>query len=211
MGNPSFSSVINKIKNSKDYQGLFKRAFNGKSVSIVTIGQAFASYQRTLISANANFDKWYYGGYQDTMSKQAKLGFELFTGKAGCYNCHSINKKHALLTDNKLHNTGVGYLQSMSIASEITQNPNDRWKYNTPSLRNINLTAPYMHNGSLLTLKSVVNFYNKGCFQNSLLSPLILPLNLNGDEISALVDFLKNLTGDNVNYLVEDAFSALIW
>ncbi len=91
---------------------------------------------------------------------------------------------------------------------EVTQNPQDRWKYKTPSLRNISLTAPYMHNGSLETLQQVVEFYNRGGIANENLDPLIKPLNLTAQEIDELTAFLKSLTGDNVKELVSDAFAA---
>ena len=93
---------------------------------------------------------------------------------------------------------------------EVTQNPQDRWKYKTPSLRNISLTAPYMHNGSLETLQQVVEFYNRGGIPNENLDPLIKPLNLTAQEMDELTAFLKSLTGDNVKELVSDAFAAPI-
>ncbi len=93
---------------------------------------------------------------------------------------------------------------------EITQKPQDLWKYKTPTLRNIELTAPYMHNGTFETLKQVVEFYNRGGIVNENLDPLIKPLNLNESEITDLTAFLKSLTGDNVNELVADAFSSAI-
>ncbi len=90
---------------------------------------------------------------------------------------------------------------------EVTQDPQDRWQYMTPSLRNVAITAPYMHNGEFLTLNSVVEFYNRGGQYNKQLSPLIRPLGLNSDEISALVAFMKTLTGGNVRLLINDAFA----
>ena len=91
---------------------------------------------------------------------------------------------------------------------EITQSPADRWKYKTPTLRNVALTAPYMHNGSLATLRDVVAFYNAGGVLNDLLDPRIRPLELSGREVADLVAFLESLTGDNVDVLVSDAFAA---
>lgn len=242
MGNPSFSSVVNKIKILDGYPSLFKKAFDNQRVSVVNIGKALASYQRTLISANSNFDKWFYANKEDALNEKEKLGFRLFVGKARCASCHIIEADYALFTDSKLHNTGVGYLSSMSPKKEyipvqvapgvflkvdtnviskvsnkvdndlglyeITENPDHRWKYKTPSLRNVALSSPYMHNGSIPSLRKVVEFYNKGGVKNPLLNPLIKPLNLKIYEIEALVDFLKALTGSNVNALIEDAFSA---
>ena len=93
---------------------------------------------------------------------------------------------------------------------EVTQKPEDRWKYKTPSLRNIRLTAPYMHNGVFGTLQQVVEFYNQGGMDNENLDPLIKPLNLTAEEITDLTAFLESLTGDNVQELVADAFAAPI-
>jgi cytochrome c peroxidase len=93
---------------------------------------------------------------------------------------------------------------------EITQDPDDRWKYRTPSLRNVALTAPYMHDGSLPTLRDVVAFYNRGGVPNEVLDPLIRPLGLSAPEMDDLVAFLESLTGDDVDLLVGDALSAPI-
>ena len=91
---------------------------------------------------------------------------------------------------------------------EITQNPNDRWKYRTPSLRNVALSAPYMHDGSLGTLEDVVRFYDRGGVPNPLLDPRIRPLGLSDQEVDDLVALLRSLTGGNVDTLVSDAFAA---
>ncbi|MEM8845150.1 MAG: cytochrome c peroxidase [Pseudomonadota bacterium] len=93
---------------------------------------------------------------------------------------------------------------------EVTQNPFDRWKFRTPGLRNIALTAPYMHDGDFGTLIEVVEFYNKGGVPNELLSPLIRPLDLTDEEMNQIVVFMEALTGDNVKTLVADAFAAPI-
>lgn len=241
MANPSIGFVTGKLKALSDYQGRFEAAF-GHGPSMETIGQAIASYERTLISANSPFDRWYYGKQASALSAQAKAGFELFSGKAGCLRCHAIETDHALFTDHQLHNTGLGWRDSMKKPSakqrvqvapgisfdvdaavvaavagekpadlglyETTQNPADRWKYKTPSLRNVALTAPYMHNGRLSTLREVVEFYNQGGEPNENLDPLIRPLGLSGIEIEALLAFLQALTGDNVERLVLDAYAA---
>ncbi|MFT4585047.1 MAG: cytochrome c peroxidase [Gammaproteobacteria bacterium] len=91
---------------------------------------------------------------------------------------------------------------------EITQNPIDRWKYRTPSLRNVDLTAPYMHDGSLRSLEAVVDFYNRGGVDNELLDSTIGPLDLTEQEATDLVSLLKSLTGDNVDQILGDAFNA---
>jgi cytochrome c peroxidase len=241
MANPSIGFVVDKLKSYSDYRGLFEAAF-GKPPGMENIGQALASYQRTLNSADSAFDRWHFGKQANAINDQAKLGFELFTGKAGCSRCHSIDAKTALFTDQQRHNTGIGYAAAMQktpeirqlqlapgvfvdVASdslqglssskandlgyyEISQNPTDRWAYKTPSLRNVALSRPYMHDGSLSSLREVVQFYNRGGIVNENLSPLIKPLNLSDTEIDALVALLQTLTGSNVPQLVEDGFAA---
>lgn len=241
MGNPSVGAVIDKLKSLPDYRGLFEKAFR-RGPSMDTVGQAIASYERTLVSGDSPFDRWHYGHWADALSPAAQKGYALFAGKAGCVQCHTIGAKSALFTDNQLHNTGIGYQESMrrepastpvqvapgvtfdlSAASigqvaetrpgdlgryEITQNPADRWKYRTPSLRNVALTAPYMHHGGLATLREVVEFYNRGGVPNENLDSLIQPLNLGTDDIDSLVAFLESLSGSGVDTLVSDAWSA---
>ena len=91
---------------------------------------------------------------------------------------------------------------------EITEEPRDRWKYKTPTLRNVALTAPYMHDGSMATLREVVAHYDAGGVANATLDPLLKPLGLEPGDIDDLVAFLQSLTGDNVDQLVADAFAA---
>lgn len=246
MANPSIGYVIQKINKIKDYDGLFVKAF-GRPASMETIGMALAQYQRTLISANSRFDRWYYGDEKDLLDQEEQRGFALFIGKGACSACHLIGEEYALFTDNLLHNTGLGYdiamtkepptyrvqlapgtfvdvkselINSVSNSRqtlrndlgryEVTENPNDLWKYLTPTLRNIELTAPYMHNGELASLAEVIEFYDKGGIPNPRLSPLIKPLTFSPQEKQALVAFLKTLTAANVVELVGDAFAAPI-
>ena len=243
MANPSIGVVIDKIKSFPDYKGRFEKVF-ARGPTMETIGMAIASYQRTLISGNSAFDRWYFGKQETALNEEAVSGFQLFIGKAQCVSCHIISDSHALFTDNELHNTGVGYQNSMqktpekkkvllapgtyitidtaAIADsseikpndlglyEITGKPSDRWKYRTPPLRNVSLTAPYMHDGSLSSLKEVIDFYNQGGIQNELLDPRIRPLNLNKQEKEELEAFLHTLTGDNINLILSDAFAAPI-
>ncbi len=244
MANPSIGYVINKINAINEYEGMFEAAFDGQGVSMQTVSQALATYQRTLNAADSPFDRWYFNKQDDAVSENVKRGFELFMGKGACGACHLVEKDHALFTDQLLHNTGLGYQGSYAGVSnttrvqlapgvfaeldnskirdvsrekendlgryEVTENPNDRWKYRTPSLRNVSLTAPYMHDGSMHTLRQVVEFYVQGGIENELLSPLIKPIDLNDQEVNDLVAFLESLTGENVGVLVADAFAAPI-
>ncbi len=91
---------------------------------------------------------------------------------------------------------------------EVTENPKDSWAYKTPSIRNVALTAPYMHDGSLRTLEEVVEFYNKGGEDNPFKDPRLQPLNLSEADINALVAFMKALTGSNAKQLEQEARAA---
>jgi cytochrome c peroxidase len=238
MGNPSVGFVIERLRTLPDYAGRFERTFNGRGPGMETIGMAIAAYERTLVSANSPFDRWHFGTQPEAMPPAARRGFELFRGKAGCSRCHVIDDRHALFSDNSLHNTGIGYRaifagsgtgtvpeapgKSLTAAIampesrndlgryEVTGVPVDRWKYKTPTLRNIALTAPYMHDGSISSLRGVVEFYNSGGIPNENLDPLVRPLGLTPQEIGDLVSFLNSLTGDNTDIIVADAFAAPI-
>tara|TARA_Y100000389_G_scaffold95450_1_gene92134 strand:- start:942 stop:2927 length:1986 start_codon:yes stop_codon:yes gene_type:complete len=251
MANPSPGYIINKLKSIPDYQGLFENAY-GSGPTMDSIGRAISAYQYSLVSGNSSFDKWYYGGESSAISRAAKRGFDVFKGKGNCIACHLVNDEYALFTDEKLHNTGIGFTASMFVEPprkkvvlapgvevevdtsvyandsrfkdeiapndlglyRITQDPGDRWKFRTPPLRNVELSAPYMHNGALSTLKDVVEFYNKGGvtqigrMKNETISPLIFPLNLSEQEVDDVVEFLKTLTGSNMDTLVLDGFAA---
>ena len=246
MAAPSIGYVIRKIRRMGDYEGLFEQAFDGRGPDVLTIGQALASYQRTLLAADSPFDRWHFGGRSDVVGESVKRGFALFAGKAQCIVCHRVERDHALFVDHQFHNTGLGYADSvgenepeatrvqlapgvfatLSRAAidavtqqrlpndlglyRITESPGDRWKFRTQTLRNVSLTAPYMHNGQFDTLREVIDFYDRGGVPNELLSPLIRPLGLTEREKLDLEAFLHSLTGSNVPDLVADAFAAPI-
>ncbi len=248
MAAPSIGYVIRKISRMKDYDGLFEAAFNGRGPDISTIGFALASYQRTLLSADSPFDRWYFGNQENALSESAKRGFKVFSGKGGCVVCHQVHDEYALFVDHQFHNTGIGYDVSFRMKDQknkkkrvqlapgifteipvevirevsrvtdvndlglyrVTEDPNDRWKFRTQTLRNIELTSPYMHNGQFETLREVIDFYDRGGFPNELLSPLLRSLGLEEQEKLDLLEFLRSLTGSNVADLVADAFTAEI-
>ena len=168
----------------------------------------------------------------------ATEGFAVFQEK-GCASCHRLNESDALFTDSQFHNTGTGFRRygralrppKVQLAPgvyvvppvdaetetftdegrfEVTGNPADRWRYRTPSLRNVALTAPYMHDGSLATLESVVKFYADGGGGDPMQDPRTSRLRLSQQEQSALVSFLRTLTSDHVDALVSDARSVAI-
>ncbi|WP_231362957.1 MULTISPECIES: cytochrome-c peroxidase [unclassified Thioalkalivibrio] len=242
MANPSIGYVLQTIESLPDYDGRFEAAFDGRGPDIDTVPKALAAYQRTLISGNSPFDRWYFGDEEDAITESQIRGFEIFSGRGQCIACHTVKEDYALFTDQKLHNTGVGVERSrrsgssegsrvliapgvyMNISEEtirtvgsrlapdlgryrITEDPDDRWHFKTPSLRNVSLTAPYMHDGSLDSLEAVVEFYNDGGIENPLQDERIQPLGLTEQEREDLVAFLRSLTGE-YRELVSDAFAA---
>ena len=240
MANPSIGYVIEKIKVLPEYAGRFEKAFEGRGPDVLTVGQALAAYQRTLVSANSRFDRWHYGKEQNALTTEEQAGFHLFKGKAGCSACHVVGEQHALLADNRFHNTGIGYAHSMGLPKthrvqlapgkfvevedkaldsferplpdvgryEVTLDPADSWAYRTPGLRNVALTGPYMHDGSIATLEDVVEFYDRGGIDNPQKDPLVKPLGLSPTEKQSLTAFLRSLTGDNVQKLAAEARAA---
>jgi cytochrome c peroxidase len=243
MNNVSISAVIDVINDDPEYLSLFDKAFQ-QTPDMINIGEAIAQYERSLIAANSRFDQWLYAQRNDALNQQETAGYQLFIGKAACSSCHTINESDALFTDQNLHNTGLGYSNSMAKPSasvtvqlapgltaqmkqsvirtvggvkendlgryEVTTKPSDLWKFKTPSLRNVDLTAPYMHDGSFKSLDDVVSFYNRGGIEHALLSPLIRPLRLSDQEQKQIVSFLKTLTGSNLRTLVADGLAAPI-
>ncbi len=241
-GNRSVAMVLDPLHRLPDYRGLFEAAFAGRAADMETVGAALAAYLRTLVSANSAFDRWYFGGEADALDPAAVRGFRLFTGAAGCAGCHTVAERHALFTDNRLHDTGIGWWHSMrrtpdkrvlepapgirievdraALAGteerayndlgryEVTQHPADRWRFRTPSLRNVAQTAPYMHDGSLPTLAAVVDYYDRGGHAHPGLDERIRPLGLSAHDKTDLVAFLAALDGDNLTLFTADAEAA---
>ena len=206
MAFPSLDAVVARVKSLPEYETLFEEAFEGPP-SAELIGRALGAYLRTLLSADSPFDRWYFGGETDAVARAAKRGFFLFFGDAGCVECHRITQEAALFTDHAFHNTGVARAGSDLGRYEVTRDPLHRWQFKTPILRNVALTGPYMHNGSLPTLSEVVDFYNRGGFPHEGTDPRLQPLGLSEQEKADLVEFLESLTGDNVTELIRDARS----
>ena len=173
------------------YARAFRREF-GEEPTPRTIAMALAAYLRTLRSGDAPIDRFRAG---DTLalSAAARLGFRLFTGMANCTTCHV----GPLFTDGDFHNTGIAWRgdEFTDIGrAGVTGLTEDKGRFKTPSLRDVAITAPYMHDGSKRSLADVVEFYDTGGQRNLGLDPLIRPLRLTASEKQALVAFLESLT-----------------
>ncbi|HXE75493.1 MAG TPA: cytochrome c peroxidase [Candidatus Xenobia bacterium] len=202
----TMEGVEEKLNADPSYREEFKKAFGADRITFGMVTKAIASFERTVIAGNSPFDRWYYGKDEKAVSDAVKRGFEVFRDpkKGNCAACHSVGEQNALFTDNKFHNIGVGVkLDKYGNPEftdqgrfEVTKNEADRGAFKTPGLRNIAQTAPYMHDGSLKTLKDVIDFYVGGGNSNPNLDKEIHTLvHLSGKEREDLLAFLESLTG----------------
>ncbi|MBI4466004.1 MAG: c-type cytochrome [Acidobacteria bacterium] len=203
----TLTDVEKKLMASPGYREAFKKAFGADRITYEMVEKAIAAFERTIISGNSPFDHYFYGSDQQALSDSARRGLEVFRDpkKGNCTACHTIGENEALFTDNKFHNLGVGVKFGKTGEPElsdpgrykVTANEADQGAFKTPSLRNIALTAPYMHDGSLRTLKDVVDFYVGGGNSNPHLDKEIHALDfLTGQERADLLAFLESLTGE---------------
>ena len=195
-------AMVAKIGKITNYQGAFDKAFGKGPITIQKVEMAIASFERTLLSGNSPFDRYQYGGDQTAMSPSAIRGLALFKdkNKGNCVTCHTIEEKFAVFSDGKFHNLGTGLDSEGNLKDQGRYNEThldaDRGAFRTPTLRNVAKTAPYMFDGSLKTLKDVVDFYVGGGSSNPHLDKEIKELKLDGTERADLVAFLEALTGD---------------
>jgi cytochrome c peroxidase len=184
--------LVKKLDAIEGYRPLFEKAYPGEGISGSTIVKALASFQRTVLSTESPFDRWRKGNAQ-AVSESARRGFALFEGKANCVKCHSGYN----FTDNGFHNIGLKLVGEDEDPGRFAQRkvPIVKGAFKTPSLRDVALTAPYMHHGVYTTLAEVVEHYDRGGDVKDNLSPNISPLNLSAQDKADLVAFLKSLTG----------------
>ena len=187
-----YDGFLPKVKLIPAYQELFAKAFppNGE-ITHVNMALAIAAFERTIISINSPYDQ-FLQGRESALSEPAQRGLALFQGKARCTACHSGPN----FTDWRFHNIGVD--SEDAGRGKRVKSDADKLKFHrafkTPGLRNVALTAPYMHNGSVKSLEDVVEFYDRGGDNETNRSALVQPLNLTGREKWELIEFLHALT-----------------
>lgn len=184
--------LVERLNAIPGYNKAFERAYPGEGITEKTIAKALACYERTIVSANTPFDRWH-AGNKKAVDDSAKRGFKLFTGKAKCSVCHEGFN----FTDNGFHNIGLKIPQGMS--EDIGRFSQRKVKINqgafkTPTLRDVAMTAPYMHNGIYQTLEEVVDHYDRGGDVKDNLDPNMEALHLTSEEKQDLVAFLRSLT-----------------
>lgn len=187
--------AVHRLEKSDLYASAFLRVYDSKP-SAKNLSAALAAFQRSLETINTPFDLWRRNDREDAMSASAKRGYALFNGKARCVTCHfGTNFSTGEFRNIGLYD-GVHFIDSGRAA--ITGNRADLGKFKVGSLRNISLTAPYMHNGAFRTLREVIDYYDdpdKVVAHPVNRDPLLsTPLHLSESEKTDLEDFLKSLT-----------------
>jgi cytochrome c peroxidase len=194
--------LVSHLNADPEYKAEFQKAFGPGPATLGKVEKAIASFERTLISGNSPFDRYEYGGDKKALSPAAVRGLQVFLNpqEGNCAACHTIGAHYALFTDGKFHNTGAGVDGEGILTDEgrftQTKREADKGAFKTPTLRNVADSGPYMHDGSLKTLKDVVDFYAGGGNSNPEQDPEMKKIHLTGPQRADLVAFLNSLTGE---------------
>ncbi len=184
--------MLQKLQAIPGYVELFAKAFPDEGLTTSTVAKALATFERTVVSGTAPFDRWIKGN-EKAISSEAKMGFEIFNGKALCSKCHSGWR----FTDDSFHDIGLAD-EDKGRGKILPDIEVMQHAFKTPTLRNVDHRGPYMHDGSEVTLEDVVEFYNQGGkSKRPSISEHIRPLRLSEKEKSDLVEFLKTLTSQD--------------
>lgn len=180
--------IVIRVRKDERYAAKFAQALPGAPINLDNIVIALAAFERTIEPGIAPFDRWV-DGDEAAMSEAAKRGFVLFHTEAACSGCHTGWR----FTDDKFHDIG-STTTDLGRGRELKHDAKLQFAFKTPTLRSVALRAPYMHDGSLATLRDVVDFYTRGGIDRPSRSPMINPFDLTEQERSDLVAFLETLT-----------------
>lgn len=191
------ATMVATLSGIDGYRRYFREAFGTDAITESNVAAALADYVRSRKSGNAPYDQWAYGKNGRALSAEQQQGSDIFFFRGSCATCHAGFN----FSDGRFHNLGVGWnAATQTFADEgraaVSHDQRDRGKFKTPGLRDVATHAPYMHDGSLPTLRAVVEFYNRGGIANPWKSGRVRPLTLTPDEIDALVAFLESLNGE---------------
>ncbi len=190
----TLDGAVRRLRGIPGYVTWFERVFGVREFDIDHVAKAIATFERTVVSGNAPYDR-YKAGDKKALTGAQLRGMKVFFEKAKCDQCHEgIN-----LTTNAYHNLGVGMDKPNPPdlgRYEVTKDPKDWGAFKTPTLRDVEHTAPYMHDGSMTTLEEVVEFYNRGGIPNQNRDEKITALRLSERDKKDLVEFLKALSGE---------------
>ena len=197
----SLNNVIAKLQSKTKYQDLFRNAYGNDSITSQKMFKAMAVFMGMLYSYNSKYDRYYRGENGVTFTTSELNGYNLFKSK--CANCH----KEPLLTDESFRNNGLvpNPLINDSGRAVITGNPNDKYKFKVPSLRNVSVTGPYMHDGRFSSLSEVLDHYRTGIQNTGTLDPsLSSGITLTNQEKTDVINFLYTLT--DYQFLYDENF-----
>jgi cytochrome c peroxidase len=209
------TKLVALLKSEPVYRELFPKVFGRAPYTVPNIIKAIAAFERSIVSMRSPYDRYRWGGELNAISESAKRGEILFFSSkgGGCFQCHGgwnfsggvrFEGKRELTGENDpriaFFNTGVSlYKEPNRGIFEYSKDPQDLGKFRAPSLRNIAVTAPYMHDGSMATLEDVLDHYmSGGRFRSSNTSVRINPFSLSQTEKADLLEFLKSLTDDEL-------------
>lgn len=204
--NADLNAVLAMMKGDKEYQKLFSQAFKDKTINTENMLKALSQFMVMMVSSNSKFDKYRRNESGGTLSADELSGYNLFQAK--CASCHATD----LMSDHSFRNNGLAVNPRINDVGRyrVTNLITDYYKFKVQSLRNIAVTAPYMHDGRFGTLEAVLNHYDSGVVDSNTLDPLLkqngkLGIPLTNTEKQQIIAFLKTLT-DN-QYLTDKRFS----
>ena len=205
------ATIVARISSDPADAALFRDAFPGKAIALDTIVKAIASFERTIVSANSPLDRYLYRDDRSALTPQAQRGMALFfSDRLACARCHTgFNLSGPTVQEGSaeiaptFHNTGLYNVDGRGAYPAIdrglfdaTRVPADMGRFRAPTLRNIALTAPYMHDGSIPTLDEVVGHYASGGLKSPVKSPRLKGFEISTTEVEDLVAFLNSLTDE---------------
>jgi cytochrome c peroxidase len=216
--NTTWAEVMEKITEDEAYMDQFKLIYSTSSIDSTHVAKVMAQFLRTMVSSNSKYDKRLKGEYTFTPSEQR--GWLLFQQEGGdpelgqggewgadCFHCHPL--AGVQFSDYQLHNNGLDSVFTDLGRGAVTGDPNDYGRFKTPSLRNVEVSAPYMHDGRFETLEEVIEHYNSGGHPSSTIDPFMKftqgGLQLSEQDKQDLIAFLKTLTDEQ--FLTDTAFS----
>lgn len=202
----NFSNIVAMMNTDAEYKRLFALAFPNQPINTENMLKAIGQFMAMLTSSNSRFDKYRRNEPGGILSNEEQDGYAIFNQK--CANCHATD----LFTDNSFRNNGLAVNPLVNDEGRyvVTLLETDKYKFKVPSLRNIEKTKPYMHDGRFLTLEAVLNHYSNGIVNSATLDPSLnangnLGIPLTNDEKTKMIAFLKTLT-DN-EFLTDPRFS----
>lgn len=216
--NTTWHDVMEKIKEDESYMALFNTIYSTSSIDSIHVAKVIAQFLRTVVSSDSKYEKMLKGEYIFNQSEQN--GFFLFQQEGGdpedgqgglwgadCFHCHPL--AGVQFSDYQLHNNGLDSVFTDLGRGEVTGDPNDYGRFKTPSLKNVEVSAPYMHDGRFETLEEVVEHYNSGGHASPTVDPFMKftdgGLHLSDQNKLDLIAFLKTLT--DITFLSDTAYS----